>query len=204
MKWMQGVFSALMVAAAVVIVGCSNSGSSDSPAPSTVDNLGQSLIGKWGRGCTSTVSGTATTNDIGSYLFDGTHFTVEATTFEDAQCAKASMTVSFVGTYSAGTAGGSASLAGATDFDFNGTQASFTPRGASTAGFLNGVAYCGFTDWAVDATKVITSNNACFATFHAQGLQIYQIKNGALYVGTATSAPNTRPTTLDPHPFQPL
>lgn len=156
------------------------------------------LEGQWTQKCTQMSS--STTWDDSVMTIAGDSFNWTGTSFDDASCEKKSVWYSGTGTYVTSDVAGLPE--GARGLDFHWTSVKFAPFDAQTVEALNQIGWCGHTDWVAGEAKEIVDCEDLVKVRY----DIYKVDGTSLFVGKDSAdrdgtAPDKRPTELDPTPL---
>ncbi len=141
--------------------------------------ISDDLAGAWVSACTDSVIYRAT--------FTESTFVATATPYSNTSC---TAVTSFRQTYTYSYSGGDDvdQPEGAKTLDYTVSKVEITPLTTTEANGRNSVTACGFSDWAVNVPKDITSGCGGPSSAGETTYDIYKIDNGRLFTGDLTGS----------------
>lgn len=173
--------SSILVSISMIFISACGSGISDD------------LVGSWASACTDSVIYRAT--------FTESTFVATATPYSSTSCATVD---SFRQTYTYTYSGGDDvdQPDGGKTFDYTVSKVEITPLTTTEANGRNSVTACGFSDWAVNVAKDITSGCGGPGSAGETTYDIYKVDNGRLFTGDLSGSYDGTSAAKRPRGFQ--
>lgn len=107
------------------------------------------------------------------------------TTFADQACATAG--VAKIASYSSSFPGAATTPSDAQKVDLTVNSITITPLTDNAAALMNSMSECGFTNWAKNVTKIVTTNTSCGLGSQTQAFTVANTSSNTLKLGTSSS-----------------